>query len=107
MKPFKGAPTGYFRRQFWVAARGDEMTLPAVVELVGDDNVVFNTDYPHPDGTWPFGMERLEAELERAEATLGRAGEILSRELGDDAPAVVETQTVIQSVRTARRERGL
>ncbi|MEN8185420.1 MAG: amidohydrolase family protein, partial [Myxococcota bacterium] len=55
------APTEYFRRQVFVAARGDEPTLPSVVELVGDDNVVFNTDYPHPDGTFPFGFERFEA----------------------------------------------
>ncbi len=52
-------PTEYFRRNFFVAARGDERTLPAVVELVGDDNLLFNTDYPHPDGTWPWGMQRL------------------------------------------------
>jgi predicted TIM-barrel fold metal-dependent hydrolase len=55
-------PTAYFKRNVVVACRGDEMTLPSVVALVGDDNVVFNTDYPHPDGTWPWGMERLEAQ---------------------------------------------
>ncbi len=53
------APTEYFQRQVYVAARGDEATLPSVVELVGDDNVVFNTDYPHPDGTFPWGIDRL------------------------------------------------
>ena len=53
------SPTEYFLRNVYVAARGDERTLPSVVELVGDDNVLFNTDYPHPDGTWPWGMERL------------------------------------------------
>jgi predicted TIM-barrel fold metal-dependent hydrolase len=58
----KMRPTEYFTRNFFVACRGDEMTLPAVVELVGDDNLVFNTDYPHPDGTWPWGMERLEQQ---------------------------------------------
>ena len=27
------------------------------------DNLVFNTDYPHPDGTWPWGMgARLEEQ---------------------------------------------
>ena len=26
---------------------------------MGDDNLVFNTDYPHPDGTFPWGMQRL------------------------------------------------
>ena len=52
-------PTDYFKRNIFVAARGDERTLPAVVELVGDENVLFNTDYPHPDGTWPWGMESM------------------------------------------------
>ena len=38
------------------------MTLPSVVDLVGDDNLTFNTDYPHPDGTWPAGFEHLERQ---------------------------------------------
>ena len=58
----KMRPTEYFKRNVFVACRGDERTLPAVVELAGDDNIVFNTDYPHPDGTWPWGMERLAAQ---------------------------------------------
>jgi predicted TIM-barrel fold metal-dependent hydrolase len=58
----KMRPTEYFRRNVYVACRGDEMTLPAAVALAGDDNLVFNTDYPHPDGTWPWGLERLEAQ---------------------------------------------
>ena len=53
-------PTEYFKSNFLVACRGDEMTLPAVCELVGDQYVAFNTDYPHPDGTWPSGMQDLE-----------------------------------------------
>ena len=32
------------------------------VALAGDDNLVFNTDYPHPDGTFPWGIERLGAQ---------------------------------------------
>jgi predicted TIM-barrel fold metal-dependent hydrolase len=52
-------PSAYFRRNFLVAARGDEPTLPSVVGLAGDDNLAFNTDYPHPDGTFPWGIERL------------------------------------------------
>jgi len=55
-------PSEYFRRNVFVACRGDEITLPAAVELAGDDNFVFNTDYPHPDGTWPWGFDRLEAQ---------------------------------------------
>ncbi len=56
----KRRPTEYFKSNFLVACRGDEMTLPAVLDLVGDDYITFNTDYPHPDGTWPAGMEALE-----------------------------------------------
>ena len=55
-------PTDYFLSNVYVAARGDEMTLPSVVELVGDDNVVFNTDYPHPDGTFPSGFEHFDQQ---------------------------------------------
>ena len=58
----KKRPTEYFKSNFLVACRGDEMTLPAVCELVGDDYVTFNTDYPHPDGTWPAGMADLEKQ---------------------------------------------
>lgn len=55
------APSRYFQRQVVVAARGDDDTLPSTVALVGDDNLVFNTDYPHPDGAFPFGFERFHA----------------------------------------------
>jgi predicted TIM-barrel fold metal-dependent hydrolase len=58
----KMRPTEYFRRNVFVACRGDEMTLPSVIALAGDDNLVFNTDYPHPDGTFPWGIERLAAQ---------------------------------------------
>jgi len=58
----KRPPTGYFKSNFLVACRGDEVTLPAVCELVGDDYIAFNTDYPHPDGTWPAGLEALEKQ---------------------------------------------
>jgi hypothetical protein len=58
----KMRPTEYFKRNVFVACRGDEQTLRSAVELVGDDNFVFNTDYPHPDGTFPWGMDRLEEQ---------------------------------------------
>lgn len=58
----KRRPTEYFESNFLVACRGDEPTLPAVCELVGDDYITFNTDYPHPDGTWPAGLADLERQ---------------------------------------------
>jgi predicted TIM-barrel fold metal-dependent hydrolase len=32
-----------------VAAEGDERLLPFTVGAIGDDNLCFSTDYPHPD----------------------------------------------------------
>jgi uncharacterized protein len=52
----KRRPTEYFKSNFFVAFRGDEPTMKAAVELVGDDNFLWDTDYPHPDGTFPWGI---------------------------------------------------
>jgi predicted TIM-barrel fold metal-dependent hydrolase len=30
-----------------------ENSLPDVVHLVGEDNIIWGSDYPHPDGVWP------------------------------------------------------
>jgi hypothetical protein len=38
--------------------RGDEPTMKAAVELVGDDNFTWDSDYPHPDGTFPGASKR-------------------------------------------------
>jgi uncharacterized protein len=61
-------PQSYFRRNFYVACRGDERTLPSVVALVGDDRLLFHTDYPHSDATWPGGLHALEAQPISAES---------------------------------------
>lgn len=58
----KKNPTAYFKSNFFVAARGDEPTLKSCVDLVGDDYFLFNTDYPHPDGTFPWGMSHMEEQ---------------------------------------------
>src|SRR2546426_992208 len=52
-------PTEYFKRNVCVAFRGDEPTLKAAVDLVGDNNFSWDTDYPHPDGTYPWGVEAI------------------------------------------------
>ena len=46
-------PSEYFFRQGFVACDGDESALKAAVDLCGDDHIVWNTDYPHPDAPDP------------------------------------------------------
>jgi predicted TIM-barrel fold metal-dependent hydrolase len=49
-------PTEYFKSNFFVAFRGDEPTMKAALDIVGDNNFLWDTDYPHPDGTFPWGI---------------------------------------------------
>jgi len=52
-------PTEYFKSNFFVAFRGDEPTMKAAVDLAGDENFLWDTDYPHPDGTFPWGIAAM------------------------------------------------
>jgi predicted TIM-barrel fold metal-dependent hydrolase len=51
-------PSEYFKRQCWISTE-HEKELPMIIELVGDDNIVFSTDYPHGDSDFPHGVEEF------------------------------------------------
>lgn len=55
------APSEYFRRQCYVSADAEEYMLAQVIELMGDDRIVFSTDYPHPDSPWPHAVDSFLA----------------------------------------------
>ncbi|WP_437579914.1 amidohydrolase family protein [Sorangium sp. So ce887] len=42
-------PSAYFRRQCFVGIEPDEPYLPEIVPRIGEDNLLFGTDYPHLD----------------------------------------------------------
>jgi predicted TIM-barrel fold metal-dependent hydrolase len=46
-------PTDYFMRQCTVACDSDERALKSVVEYLDGENMVWNSDYPHPDAPEP------------------------------------------------------
>ena len=52
-------PTDYFLRQCWISVDADEALSEDVVSRLGDDNIVFSTDYPHPDSAFPRATEEL------------------------------------------------
>lgn len=63
-------PSAIFKRQCWIAFDPTERSLPHAVDYLGADNILFATDYPHPDGV-PAAVglirdnERLAAESRR------------------------------------------
>ena len=61
--PLNMTPQEYFLRQCAVAADADEPSIKYVVDYIGDDNIVFNTDYPHPDA--PATNEPLPNMMEQ------------------------------------------
>jgi predicted TIM-barrel fold metal-dependent hydrolase len=52
-------PSAYFKRQCYVSVECDEEPIKGVFDLMGVDNVVFSTDFPHPDSKFPGAIERF------------------------------------------------
>jgi predicted TIM-barrel fold metal-dependent hydrolase len=46
-------PSDYFRRQCWISCEPDEPHIREVQDFIGEDRLLFASDYPHPDHEWP------------------------------------------------------
>ncbi len=62
------APSEYWRRQMYATFQIDRVGLDNL-DRIGEDTVMWGSDFPHPDGTWPDSREILEPQL----AGLGHA----------------------------------
>jgi predicted TIM-barrel fold metal-dependent hydrolase len=49
-------PSEYFTRQCFISCDPDDELLYQVVDAVGDGNVIFATDFPHPDAKYPNAL---------------------------------------------------
>ncbi|OLC17849.1 MAG: hypothetical protein AUH29_00725 [Candidatus Rokubacteria bacterium 13_1_40CM_69_27] len=54
-------PSDYFRRQCWISCEPDEPYIPHVLDFIGEDRLLFASDYPHPDHKWPETLETMLA----------------------------------------------
>ncbi|MPZ14895.1 MAG: amidohydrolase family protein [Chloroflexi bacterium] len=54
-------PIEYWRRQCWSGVEVDEWPLRAVIDLLGDDNLVLSSDFPHFDSAFPEAFEHFMA----------------------------------------------
>ena len=76
------APSEYFARQCWISYEIDEHTLPALAPFIGEERIVWGSDYPHHDATFPGAVDTLR----RTMATL--APDVQARILGANAAAL-------------------
>lgn len=81
-------PSTYYHRQIHSCFFKDAVGV-GLLEHVGEDNVMFETDYPHQDGTWPRSLEAAAEQfghLDEALVTKIARGNAI-RLLGLDLPA--------------------
>ncbi len=50
-------PSEYFKSNCYLSVEADEEPVSQYVEVFGDDNLVFSTDYPHADSKFPRAVE--------------------------------------------------
>lgn len=55
-------PSTYYRRQVYSCFFKDPVGV-GLIDQVGLDNVVFETDYPHQDSTWPYSREAAASQF--------------------------------------------
>jgi predicted TIM-barrel fold metal-dependent hydrolase len=60
----KMAPSEYFKRQCFASAEPDEDPVKYVIDWMGNERLVFSTDFPHGDSKFPQSVDRfLEINL--------------------------------------------
>jgi predicted TIM-barrel fold metal-dependent hydrolase len=72
----KMKPSHYFKRQCFVSCEAEEAGLANTLELLGADNVVFASDYPHFNGRFPGATDPLRYH---PRLSLASRAKILSR----------------------------
>jgi predicted TIM-barrel fold metal-dependent hydrolase len=55
-------PSVYWQRQMFATFQVDRVGLDNL-DRIGEDSVMWGSDFPHPDGTWPDSREILEPQL--------------------------------------------
>jgi predicted TIM-barrel fold metal-dependent hydrolase len=61
-------PSEYWQRQCMATYQSDKVGIKLLAEL-GEDNIMWGSDFPHPDGIWPDSQEFIARELGHLPAT--------------------------------------
>ncbi len=57
-------PSDYWRRQCYATYQTDRIGI-RLVDEIGEDNIMWGSDFPHPDGVWPDSQEYIQREVGR------------------------------------------
>ncbi len=57
-------PSEYWYRQCKATYQSDKVGI-RLLDVLGEDNVMWGSDFPHPDGVWPDSQDFIAAELGR------------------------------------------
>ncbi len=69
----KAKPSEYMTRGNWFyAAEPEESTLPYVIDRIGDDKILFASDYPHWDGMFPYVVSTIHGWKDISEESKGK-----------------------------------
>jgi predicted TIM-barrel fold metal-dependent hydrolase len=69
--PLSLPPSTYFKRQIYATFQKDRHGVRAMAEIA-PDNVMWGSDYPHRDGTWPFSRKVIEEQFRGIEPAIAR-----------------------------------
>jgi predicted TIM-barrel fold metal-dependent hydrolase len=75
-------PSEYFRRNLYATFWFEKNNVPALIAAVGEDNVLFETDFPHPTCLYPKPLETVADKM----STLSPA--VQRKVLGENAAAL-------------------
>ena len=79
--PLAERPSDYIRRNCYFVAEPEERTISAMMDLVGEDHILWGSDYPHVDS-------RLDAADLMRESVKTESGQRLAGFLGENAMRV-------------------
>lgn len=64
-------PSAYWHRQCYATYQSDPVGL-RLLDILGEENVMWGSDFPHPDGVWPDSQEFIEREFKGVSDTVKR-----------------------------------
>ncbi len=79
-------PHEYLRQSFWFASIEDPSSM-RMLDLIGEDRVMLESDYPHTDSTWPESQALITREL------AGLSGETIRKLCYENAAGLYDHPT--------------